>query len=389
MPWLNSTSKTVCTGAVLMTLFAAVLPARHKARTTGQELQAPAGERPVKIDPAGETVLPNGRLISPLGKHVKVAPHPYGLALSPDGETLVTANSGTHPFSVSILTQLASPGPQVVQIPPGFQSSGADPDSVYLGVAIAPDNRTLYLSEGNNGRVGIFDLATHRRLYSMSLDGPLQGKSYNNSLTGVLKLSPNGRHLFVLDLAHFRLVVIDTQSKQILSSIGVGRMPFGLALSPDGNRAYVSNVGVFQYSIVPGTDSNDLEHTALDFPAFGFPSQEAESGTTVNGRQIPGLGDPNAPESNSLWVIDVQDPAHPDVTAKVKTGVPMGDQSVGGSSPGDVVVGKDSVFVSNATQDSITILDARTNEIRKTLVLEPAPCRRPSRCASFRHRAQP
>ncbi len=63
------------------------------------ELQAPAGDRPVKIDPAGDTVLPNGRLISPRGTHVKVAPHPYGMALSPDGKILVTANSGTAPFS--------------------------------------------------------------------------------------------------------------------------------------------------------------------------------------------------------------------------------------------------------------------------------------------------
>ena len=101
----------------------AVLLAREPAGRGRLELQAPAGERPVKIDLSGETILPNGRLITPLGSHVKVAPHPYGLALSPDGTTLVTANSGTHPFSASIITQLDSPEPQVVQIPPGFKSA--------------------------------------------------------------------------------------------------------------------------------------------------------------------------------------------------------------------------------------------------------------------------
>jgi YVTN family beta-propeller protein len=30
------------------------------------------------------------------------------------------------------------------------------------------------------------------------------------------------------------LVVFDTNSKQVIASIAVGRMPFGLALSPDG-----------------------------------------------------------------------------------------------------------------------------------------------------------
>ena len=213
-------------------------------------LSAPAGNRPVKIDRTGETVLPSGRLITPLGKQVIVAPHPYGLVLSPDGKTLVTVNSGIKPFSFSIITGLDTTQPQVVQIPPSPGSNDDDPQSVFLGAAIAPDNRTLYVSEGDNGNVGVFDLVTHQRIGSINLDGTYQGAIFNHSLTGTLELSRDGRQLYVLDLAHFRLVIVDTQSKKILSSTPVGRMPFGLALSPDGKRAYVSNVGMFQYALV-------------------------------------------------------------------------------------------------------------------------------------------
>jgi YVTN family beta-propeller protein len=349
-----------------------LLAGKKAPSSVPQLLQAPAGDRPVQINPRGVTVLPNGRLIAPLGRQATVAPHPYGLALSPDGKTLVTLNSGTHPFSASILTDLESLTPKVVQIPPGFKSADADPESVYLGVAIGTDNRTLYLSEGNNGRVGIFDLLTHQRLYSLSVDGELQGKTYTHSLTAEMKLSPDGRRVYVLDLAHFRLVVIDAQSRQILSSISVGRMPFGLAVSPNGQWVYVSNAGMFSYSLVPGFDPDNPRATALDFPAFGFPSKEAEEGVSVNGKSIPGLGDPNVPESNSLWVIDVADPAQPRVTAKIRTGTPVGEQSVGGSSPGAVVAGRRKVFVSNATQDSITVLEARSNRVVETAVLTPA-----------------
>jgi YVTN family beta-propeller protein len=361
--------------AVLLLLLAPedlLLLARQRGGEGNSELGAPAIERPVKIDLSGETILPNGRLITPLGSHIKVAPHPYGLAVSRDGKTLVTANSGTHPFSASIITQLDSPQPRVAQIPPGFKPADADPDSVFLGVAVGRDNRTLYLSEGNNGRVGIFDLVTHQRLYSLSLDGIVLGKTYANSLTAALQLSPDGRRLFVLDLAHFRLVILDTDSKQAVSSIPVGRMPFGLALSPEGRFAYVSNVGMFQYSLIPGYDAQRPKQTGLDFPPYGFPSKEAAEGTTVEGKPIPGLGDPNVPEANSLWVIDVADPAQSHITAKIKTGIQVGDKSVGGSSPGAVVAGRGRVFVSNATQDSVTIINARSNRVEKTVLLEPS-----------------
>jgi len=348
------------------------LPAEDAQTSKSRLLQAPAGRLPVKIDLRGMTVLPNGRLITPFGKPVKVAPHPYGLALSPDGKTLVTVNSGTHPFSASIVTDIFGLAPHVAQIPPGFKSSDADPESVFLGAAIARDNRTLYLSEGNNGKVGIFDLVTHRRLGSLSLDGEFQSKTYNNSLTGELLLARDDKILYVLDLAHFRLVVFDTNGKQVMASIAVGRMPFGLALSRDGKRVYVSNVGTFSYSLVPGYDAKNARDTGITFPAFGYPSKEAEEGATVEGRQIAGLGDPNVAESNSLYVIDVRNPSRPKVLDRIRTGLSIGGPIVGGSSPGAVVAGQKKIFVSNATQDSISVIDARSGKVEENALIAPA-----------------
>ena len=39
---------------------------------------------------------------------------------------------------------------------------------------------------------------------------------------------------------------------------------------------------------------------------------------------------------------------------RIRTGLPIGGPVVGGSSPGAVVAGKKKIFVSNATQDSIS-----------------------------------
>lgn len=380
----------------LALLILALLPATQAARQDVSSeagvrdrvplLRAPAGTRPTHIDRSGTTVLPSGRFITPRGVQVTVAPHPYGLAISPNGRTLVTVNSGTAPFSVSIITHLGRSHPKVVQIPRGFKPSDDDPKSVYMGVAIAGDNRTAYVSEGNNGQIGIFDLRKGQRTDSMDLNGSFLGiiefdlskglrinsMNLGESLTGDLKLSPDGRYLYALDYAHFRLVVFDTHSGRMLAGVPVGYLPFGIALSPDGRTVYVSNAGMFRYSLVPGYKPKDSWTTGLTFPPFGFPSREAMQGVTINGRKIPGLGSPNTPASNSLWIINVSNPSAPKVRAKIPMGIPVGPGSVGGSSPCGVVAGQKRVYVSNADQDSITIVNAVTGRIEKTVVLEPA-----------------
>src|SRR5438477_3260178 len=94
------------TGLLLlaMSFMARGLEARSRKIESPFNLRAPAGDLPAKVDPASVTILPNGRFITARGTQVMVAPHPYGLALSSDGSTLVTSNSGTHPFSISIIT---------------------------------------------------------------------------------------------------------------------------------------------------------------------------------------------------------------------------------------------------------------------------------------------
>jgi DNA-binding beta-propeller fold protein YncE len=85
-----------------------------------------------------------------------------------------------------------------------------------------------------------------------------------------------------------------------------GRYPFGLALSPDGERAYVANVGMFEYSYVEGLDSANVAATALPFPAFGAGTPEARNGTVAFGIEVSGLGDANDERSFSLWTLDLR-----------------------------------------------------------------------------------
>src|SRR5262249_14535966 len=152
-----------------------------------------------------------------------------------------------------------------------------------------------------------------------------------------LAFDPGRNVLYVIDQANFRLVAIDTRKHQVLGSLRLGRLPFALALSADRRKAYVTNIGMFEYRAIPGADRKQARETGLPFPAFGFPSAEAERGatrTTAHGPvDVPGLGDPNVQESNSVAVVDLADPAAMKLVAFVRTGVPFGGETAGGSSP--------------------------------------------------------
>ena len=99
-------------------------------------VQTPSGDQYCIIDTAGVTVIPNGRFIKPVGNTFRTAPHPYGLCLSPDGNTAVTANSGTSPLSITILRNIKSDYPEIQQIPPGAQTDKGVLASVFMGLAI-------------------------------------------------------------------------------------------------------------------------------------------------------------------------------------------------------------------------------------------------------------
>ena len=97
-----------CLSACLLILTIFTSCSSNKKEADPWIASAPAGERFVSIDQSGETVIPNGRLLTPSGKSIVVAPHPYGLTLSPDGNTAVTANSGTSPLSITIIRNILS-----------------------------------------------------------------------------------------------------------------------------------------------------------------------------------------------------------------------------------------------------------------------------------------
>ncbi len=361
-----------------LALLAACGPAPKSTSPGPWIATAPAGSAYTQVRKEGVTVLPNGRLLTPRGRQLTVAPHPYGLVLSPDGNTVVTANSGTKPISVSILRDVTGPNPLVQQVPPGADTDAGTLAAVFMGLAISPDNRTLYVAGGSENKIYRFDLATGRRLGEIPCAARDGDRDYADGYIGDLALSRDGSTLYAVDQIGFRMVVVDAAAGRVTASVPVGRYPFGITLSPDEKEAYVANVGMYQYRVLPGVDTTDLPGTTLPYPTSAFGSRESIEGYRSDSAVVPGLGDPNVPESFSVWTVDLQNRPQPRVTAKVKTGFLVGQMvegipAVGGSSPNSVVAAGPYVFVSNGNNDCISVIDVRKDSVVKNIFLQIDP----------------
>jgi len=335
---------------------------------------APAVELYTQINKTGTTVIPNGRLLTPTGKQIVVAPHPFGLILSPDGKTIITANSGTGPFSISIIQNYNSNEPFVKQIPETGDTEEGLLEAAFMGLAISPDNSKVYVAGGQQNRIYIFDLKTFKKIGEISCNKSFDDSDYSDGYIGDMVLNKKGDRLYVVDQINFRMLVIDTEKQKVLHNVKTGRYPFGIALSPDEQTAYVANVGMFEYSYIKSLDKDHLKETALRFPSTAYGSEEMKEGIKNDTLEVEGLGDPNTPESFSVWSIDLTK-EKPEVVSKVKTGVLVGEvvegiPAVGGSSPNSLVATDKFVYVSNGNNDNISVIDAKQGTVVNSIELK-------------------
>jgi YVTN family beta-propeller protein len=335
-------------------------------------LHAPAVETYATQDPAGVTILPNGRKLQPAGTNFPLARFPYGLTLTRDGSQLFVASDGVG----QILTQWQTGSPIIVELKPPPPPEKQKYHLNAGGADFSPDGSLLYWSSGETGTIFVFDTRTAQLRAQISLNGEVAGKKFEDSYAADIKISEDGRYLYCADVANFRLAVIDTQQRRVVGSAPVGRYPYTLAIS--GQRVFVANIGLFEYSAVAPPTDGKSDPRGLTRPPFGYPSRAAREGVTFEGREIPGLGDDNGPQSFSVTAVDIANPQAPKVVSSWKTGLLIRAASdngtaVGGSAPNYLTVAADSLFVSNGNNDMIERYNLSTGKLQAKRRIVPSP----------------
>lgn len=316
-------------------------------------------------------VLPNGREIHPAGNWIPLAPYPFALAVRPDGGEIAVPSIG-FPFALNVVANPSSASPTVQRMPPGIHNDPAI--EVHAGMTYSLDGSLLYVATGDSGKLRAYHTSDWTAANEVSLDGAIAGKQSSGSFAATLIISADGRTLFALDQGNWRIVILDAATLKSIAEIPTGSYPFGLALSPDGARLYVTNTGLFEYTTVPGISEKDKLDTGLHFAPFGYPSKAAREGTVAEGKQIPGLGDENSLRGSSLWTYDVRDREHPALTAKLRLGTSISEapgQTIGGAAPCGVAALAEAVYVALAHEDAVAKISADGTRLLAQTALSP------------------
>lgn len=212
-------------------------------------------------------------------------------------------------------------------------------------VAVSPDGRiaavVAYGSAARPGRiVELFDVADARSLGTIDLG------EYSRP-HGIAWL-PDGRHIAVTAEGSGHLLLLDSETRGVAKAIATGaRGSHMVALSPDGSRAYVANLGGDSFSVI---DLAVGERLAV-VPA---------------GRESEGIA--VSPDGREIWVsnrgadsVFVYDAESLERIAEIATGrVPI---RVAISPDGETVA------VSNAGSATIDLIDRAGRKVRQSLEL--------------------
>ncbi len=179
----------------------------------------------------GGYLLNSGSKLQPAGRQVALDTLPMSSAATTDGRFLLVLNGGYKPPSISVLDVAGEKEIERVSV--------AD---AWLGLAIAPDGKTVYAGGGSRARVYEFTLSREGKLARGREFAivPEESRTYRD-FTGDVAVSPDGRLIYAADLFHDSIAVINPQSGRVIERYKTGRRPYRILFHPDGKSFFVSS----------------------------------------------------------------------------------------------------------------------------------------------------
>lgn len=295
---------------------------------------------------------PANQVLTPAGIQVELPGlRPQAIALSPDGQLLVTAGKTKElvvvdPVTGDIRQRVLLPSEKDQDPAPDAVSTHIlEPDKdgqvSYTGLVFSPEGSRVYLANVN-GSVKVFGVEHGTNvvgLFTMPLPAA-DAPGRKAEIPSGLAVSPDGKRLYVCGNLSNRLLELDATTGAVLRTWDVGVAPYDVVLVR--GKAYVSN--------------------------WGGRRPDAQSVTGPAGRGTLVRVDPvrHIASEGSVSVIELEPRAeNPKPTTEILTGLHASALAV---SPDQRWL-----VVANAGSDTLSVLDTRTDKIMETIWMRQSP----------------
>jgi len=168
---------------------------------------------------------------------VPLAKEPEGVCFTPNGRTVyVTCETNGDIFAVDVATHKVSGH---FSVPPRPRN-----------VAFLPDSSRGFVPSESAGLLSIFDTSDNKVLKSVRLPPGCRPMG--------LAISADGKKLFATTGRGGSVVVVNTETLEVIQTIAVGKRPWGIVISPDGKQLYVANGPSDDVSIVDVDSAKEI-----------------------------------------------------------------------------------------------------------------------------------
>jgi YVTN family beta-propeller protein len=260
---------------------------------------------------------------------VRVGVAPAQMAASPNRRSVYIANTGSD--TVSVLNTANNTIARTITLPRGTRP---------VDVAVSPNGRYLYTAAGGTNRVSVLDTRAKRVVASVRVGTqPLS-----------VAVAPDGKTVYSANSGSGDVSVIDARTNRVVRAIPTGRFPSGVAVTPDGAYVYVTNElsGVTVINAGNGTVAARLREPSPFSVAMSPNGDRA---------YVTGLG------PGRVTAIDTG-------THRVSSTVSVGPS---GTDPFTVRATADAVYVANQGASTLSVIDQSTFRVTATIATGNSP----------------
>jgi YVTN family beta-propeller protein len=216
--------------------------------------------------------------------------------------------------------------------------------STPTAIALSSDGSRAYVA--GNGAVSVINTTSNAVVSQVATQG---GQSFG------LAVSPNGQRVYVTNTWNNTVSVIDTSkaTPALVATVQVGSTPGGITVSPDGTKVYVANFGANTVSVI-NTATNSVVGKPIAVGANPYGLAVSPDGSRVYVGNF---------SSNSVSVIDAA-AATPATISTIGVGaLPFG---IALSPDGTVL------YVANGA-DTVSVINTKTGAVTSTVTVDSAP----------------